>query len=164
MIKSGQYSLGGTKNDRKLLSFFVKNRTESSFQSSNRCQLWPFFFLRNYTMKNSYLETWPSFLFHTWKVQISSEHYRRFLFYLIRNIWIVMLCFFFAINTLFVTLVCLLASMQVLFEARTLLCLRILGYCLNIYVGFSHVFKMSLTVNSEYVFKWGKQVHYNLVQ
>lgn len=72
--------------------------------------------------------------------------------------------FFFAINTLFVTLVCLLASMQVLFEARTLLCLRILGYCLNIYVGFSHVFKMSLTVNSEYVFKWGKQVHYNLVQ
>lgn len=55
---------------------------------------------------------------------------------------------FFAINTLFVTLVCLLASMQVLFEARTLLCLRILGYCLNIYVGFSHVFKMSLTVNT----------------
>lgn len=55
---------------------------------------------------------------------------------------------FFAINTLFVTLVCLLASMQVLFEARTLLCLHILGYCLNIYVGFSHVFKMSLTVNT----------------
>lgn len=95
MIKSGQDSLGGTKNDRKLLSFFVKNRTESSFQSSNRCQLWPFFSLRNYTMKNSYSETWPSFLFHTWKVQISSEHYRRFLFYLIRNIWIVMLCCFF---------------------------------------------------------------------